>query len=116
MYEGATEIYQGYTKSLWSVFGSLPGAAGVLSVMVVGYVAPPVFALVGGDRVVRGWGAVGYAAGVLGRYAVARRTGEKRWPDVLLQPVSVAAFASLTIASFRLRRLGRLSWRGRSIG
>ena len=116
MYNGAAEIYQGYTKSLWSVFGSPPGAAGVLSVMVVGYIAPPVFAVAGGDRVIRAWGALGYSAGVLGRYAVARRTGEKRWPDVLLQPASVAAFASLTIASFRLRRLGRLSWRGRNIG
>lgn len=115
MYDSAREIYHGYTKSLWSVFGSAPGAAGVLGVMVIGYLAPPVFALAGGDRVQRSWGALGYAMGVLGRYAVARRTGERRWPDAALQPVSVAAFASLTMESFRLKRRGRLTWRGRTI-
>lgn len=115
MYGSATEIYHGYTKSLWSVFGSMPGAAGVLAVMVVGYIAPPIFAAAGSDRAQRAWGALGYAMGVLGRYAVARRTGERRWPDTALQPVSVAAFASLTVESFRLKRKGRLAWRGRSI-
>lgn len=115
MYDSAAEIYHGYTKSLWSVFGSAPGAAGVLTVMVIGYIAPPIFAISGGDRVQRIWGALGYAMGVLGRYAVASRTGERRWPDATLQPISVAAFASLTVESFRLKRKGRLSWRGRSI-
>lgn len=115
MYDGAQDIYLGYTKSLWSVFGSAPGAAGVLTVMIVGFIAPPIFALAGSDRVQRTWGAIGYLSAVAGRYAVARRTGENRWPDVALQPLSVAAFASLTVESFRLKRKGRLSWRGRPI-
>ena len=113
MYEGAQDIYEGYTKSLWSVFGSRAGAAAVVSVMVIGYIAPPLFAAFGRDRIERGWGVVGYGAGVLGRVLVARRTGERRWPDALTQPASVTAFAALTIASFRRRRQGTLQWRGR---
>ena len=115
MYDGAEEIIEGYTKSLWSAFGSAPGAAGVVAVMSLAYVAPPTFALVGRDRTQRLWGAIGYVAGITGRFAVAARTGERRWPDVALQPLSVAAFAALTIESFRRRRTGALRWRGRAI-
>lgn len=115
MYDGAEEIIEGYTKSLWSVFGSATGAAGVVGVMFVGYVAPPIFAAFGSDRTQRTWGAIGYVAGIAGRFAVATRTAERRWPDVALQPLSVAAFAALTIESFRRRRAGALRWRGRAI-
>jgi len=115
MYDGTEEIIEGYTKSLWSFFGSATGAAAVVGVMVVGYVAPPVFAAIGSDRTQRLWGAIGYVAGITGRFAVATRTAERRWPDVALQPLSVAAFAALTIESFRRRRTGALRWRGRTI-
>ena len=115
MYDGAEEIIEGYTKSLWTVFGSGPGAAAVLAVMVLGYISPPLFALAGRDRTQRAWGALGYVAGVGGRYAVARTTGERRWPDVALQPISVTTFAALTIESFRRKGNGTLRWRGRAI-
>ena len=46
---------------------------------------------------------------------VARRTGERIWPDVLLQPVSIATFATLITASLRRHRAGNLTWRGRPL-
>ena len=115
MYDGAEEIYAGYTKSVWSVFQPSFTAYGLVAVMVGAYVAPPIFALVGPDRRTRMWGLTGYGAGVLGRYVVARRTGERVWPDVFAQPVSVGVFAGLIIESLRRHRAGTLSWRGRAL-
>jgi hypothetical protein len=61
------------------------------------------------------WGVVGYGAGVLGRYLVARRTGERIWPDIALQPVSIAVFAGLIVTSLHRHCAGTLTWRGRPL-
>lgn len=114
MYEGASDVYEGYCKSLWAVFGSTPGAVGGASAMVLIYVLPPAVMLLSRDRAARRWGAIGYASGVLGRALVARRTGE-RVADSLAQPASTATFAALTITSLARRRFGRLSWKGRDV-
>ncbi|MFM7597665.1 MAG: glycosyltransferase [Actinomycetota bacterium] len=115
MYESADDIYAGYTKSVWSVFQPAIAAYGLAGVMVGAYVAPPIFALVGPGRRARMWGLTGYGAGVLGRYVVARRTGERVWPDVFAQPLSMAVFAGLIVESIRRHRAGTLTWRGRAI-
>lgn len=115
MYESAEDIYAGYTKSVWSVFRPAAFAYALAGVMVGAYVAPPIFAIVGPGRRTRVWGITGYGAGVLGRYVVARRTGERVWPDVFTQPVSVGVFAGLIVESIRRHRAGTLTWRGRAI-
>lgn len=115
MYESADEIYAGYTKSVWSAFGPSVVAYGMVGVMIGAYVAPPLFALLGPGRRVRAWGIAGYGAGVAGRWVVARRTGERVWPDVLAHPLSIGAFAALIVESMRKHRAGELTWRGRPI-
>ena len=115
MYTSWPEIYDGYTKSVWSAVQPTPVAYGLVTVMALAYVAPPVFALLGPGRAARAWGVAGYACGVAGRYVVARRTGERVWPDILLQPVSIATFAGLILASLRRRRAGTITWRGRPL-
>ena len=115
MYTSWPEIYDGYTKSVWSAVQPSPVAYALVSVMTLAYVAPPIFAVIGPGRAARAWGIAGYAAGVAGRYAVARRTGERVWPDVLAQPASVATFAGLILASLRRHRAGNLTWRGRPL-
>jgi hypothetical protein len=110
MYPGWPELRDGYTKSLWSAFGSAPGAAGVSALLLLAYVLPPVAALAG-SRV----GLAGYAAGVTGRVVAARRTGGRAWPDALAHPASVAVLAGLTARSVRARRRGTLTWKGRSL-
>lgn len=115
MYDDWDEIYDGYTKSVWSVFQPSAFAYGLVAVMGLAYVAPPVFAIVGPGRAVRAWGLAGYSAGVLGRYVVARRTGERTFPDVLAQPISMATFAGLIVSSLRRHRAGTLTWRGRPL-
>ncbi len=41
MYDGWSELRDGYTKSLWAAFGSPAGAASVVALLVALYVVPP---------------------------------------------------------------------------
>jgi glycosyltransferase involved in cell wall biosynthesis len=108
MYRGGRELADGYGKSLWRAFGSPAGAAGVLGLLGLAYVLPPVAALAG-SRV----GLAGYAAAVAGRVVTARRTGGRAWPDAAAHPLSVAALAALTARSLLAHRRGTLTWKGR---
>jgi hypothetical protein len=110
MYAGWPELRNGYRKSLWAAFGSPPRAVAVLALLGAAYVLPAVAAL-RGSRV----GALGYLAGVASRIVSARRTGARSWPDAFAHPVSVLALGYLTASSWRDRRAGRLSWKGRAI-
>jgi hypothetical protein len=110
MYDGAAELRAGYAKSLWSAFGSPAGAAGVVALMVLVHVVPAVAALRGSRA-----GLLGYAASVASRALVARRTRGRVVPDVAAHPVSVLAFAALTVDSVVARRRGRLQWKGRAV-
>lgn len=108
MYTDWPSLREGYTKSLWAAFGSPAGAALTASALCVLYVVPPVAAL-GGSRL--GW--AGYAAAVTGRYVVAERTGGRSVPDALFHPASVLTLTWLTALSWRGRRRGDLTWKGR---
>ena len=115
MYDTGAELVDGYAKSLWSAFGSPAGAAAVAGSLAAMYVVPPVFALAGRSRGARWSGAAGYAAGVIGRVLVARRTGQCVSPDACAHPMSIAASAWLVDLSWRRRRRGLLRWRGRPL-
>ena len=110
MYEDWPELREGYTKSLWSAFGSPQGAAVVVAGLAVCYVVPPIAALRGSLT-----GLGGYVAAVVGRYAVAERTGGRSLPDSLAHPASVLVLGWLTCRSVRAARRGRLTWRGRTL-
>lgn len=110
MYDTWDELVEGYTKSLWSAFGTPAGATAVVAALGLVYVAP-VAAALAGSRL----GLVGYGAGVLGRAVVARSTGQPLLPDVLAHPVSVATFGYLVGRSLRARRHGALTWKGRPV-
>ncbi len=81
MYDGWPALREGYTKSLWSAFGSPAGAVGVVGALGLTYVLPPLAAL-RGSRV----GLLGYAAAVTGRVVVGSRVGSRVWPDALRPP------------------------------
>lgn len=114
MYDDAGALVEGYTKSLWSAFGSRAGAAAVVALLSLLYVVPPVAAVAGPSRRARSLGALGYAAGVAGRVLVARRTGG-RPVDAVAHPVSVALFGALVVESWRRHDAGTLTWRGRPL-
>ena len=79
------------------------------------YVVPAAAVVVGPTHRARAWGAAGYAAGVAGRALVARRTGQHLVPDVATHPASVATFGWLVAESWRRKRAGALTWRGRPV-
>jgi Glycosyl transferase family 2 len=110
MYDGWPDLREGYSKSLWAAFGSPAGAAAAIGVLAAVYVWPAAAALAGSPV-----GAVGYAAGVLGRVLTARRTGGRAWPDTLAHPASVFTLGWLTARSVRGHRRGTLRWKGRPV-
>jgi cellulose synthase/poly-beta-1,6-N-acetylglucosamine synthase-like glycosyltransferase len=110
MYSGWPELRDGYAKSLWSAFGSPGGAAGVLALLGVAYLAPPL-AMLRGSRA----GAVGYAAAVASRVVTARRTRGRALPDAFAHPVSIAVLGYLTVRSHVQHRRGTLRWKGRAL-
>jgi cellulose synthase/poly-beta-1,6-N-acetylglucosamine synthase-like glycosyltransferase len=110
MYSGWSELRDGYTKSLWSAFGSRLGAAAVLGLLGLAYVVPAVAALAGSPA-----GLAGYAAGVTGRVVAAGRTGGRAWPDALAHPVSVITLSALAVRSWRARSSSALRWKGRAV-
>jgi hypothetical protein len=111
MYDGWPELRDGYSKSLWSAFGSPAGATAAMTLLATAYVLPPVAAVLRRSPI----GLAGYAAAVVGRVLVARRTRSKVWPDSLAHPVSIAVLAGLTGRSWWLRSHGRLRWKGRDL-
>lgn len=115
MYTSDVELIDGYTKSLWSAFGSPQGALTALLGLSLVYVVPPVASMLGPTRQVRLLGLMGYLAAAAGRWAVARRTSQHTFPDCALHPLSIVAFGGLVIESFRRRRQGILNWRGRPV-
>jgi hypothetical protein len=111
MYTGWDDLVEGYTKSLWSAFGSPAGSAAVVGGLSVLYVVPVIAAL-RGSRI----GLIGAAAGTAGRVLVAQRTGARVLPDSLAHPVSIGVLGYLTAESWRRRRRGTLTWKGRAVG
>ena len=115
MYDTGPELVAGYTKSLWSAFGSPAGSAAAVGALALAYVIPPLAALVAPSRPARLIGLAGYAAAVGGRVVVARSTGQRVLPDALAHPASVAALAGLTAMSWVRLRRGELTWKGRGV-
>jgi hypothetical protein len=118
MYEDRRELVEGYTKSLWASFGSPAGAGAVVVLLLLLYAIPPLVAVAGFATAQWSPAAVAtsaYALGVLGRVVSARATGGRAWLDGLAHPVSIVLFAGLVARSFRRRRQGRLTWRGRTL-
>ncbi|ORA50231.1 glycosyl transferase [Mycolicibacterium chubuense] len=113
MYATGRELSSGYRKSLWAAFGSPVGAVAVGTALCVVYVVPAVAALTG-SRV----GALGYAAGVVGRVAArrwCRRGGLGDLLDAAAHPLSIAALTGLLASSWAGRWRGTLRWKGRPV-
>jgi hypothetical protein len=110
MYPSWAALRDGYAKSLWASFGSPAGAAAVVVPLLLLYATPPVLVFVA-----PGPALTAYLLGVAGRAVSARATGGRAWPDALAHPASVVAFAALVVRSFRCRRKGALTWRGRPV-
>lgn len=110
MYDGWASVRDGYRKSAWALAGGPARSAAVVAALGLGYLVP-VIAAVRGSRI----GAIGYAAGVLGRVVTGRATGEGIGMAPLAHPVSITAAAWVMAGSIRGRRRGTLRWKGRAL-
>lgn len=109
MYENATELFAGYTKSLWRAFGSPVGSiATALYLNVTGVL--PIILVLSGYRAA--W--IGYFLVVLSRYVSAIRT--RSTPTLaLLHPFSIITLTFMIAWSWQKKATGQLIWRGRSV-
>ncbi|UYP21028.1 glycosyltransferase family 2 protein [Rhodococcus sp. Z13] len=118
MYDGPRPLVAGYTRWLWSAFGSPAGAAAVVALYLLAYLVPPSAAVLARGPV-RRWGLAGTGAAVASRLlARATERGRPAWSDLPAagtHPASVLAFASLTAESIRARRAGRTAWKDRRL-
>ncbi|BBH66915.1 glycosyl transferase [Actinoplanes sp. OR16] len=112
MYDTWRDLADGYGKSLWRSFGSAPGAACVVVLLLLLYAVPP--ALIAFPATAA-WAAIAYLLGVTGRTITAAATGGRLFPDPWLHPLSVILFAYLVARSFHRRSRNTLSWRGRPV-
>jgi cellulose synthase/poly-beta-1,6-N-acetylglucosamine synthase-like glycosyltransferase len=109
MYENRTDLFNGYSKSLWRAFGSPFGAlASALFLFATG-VLPLLLALSGFRRA---W--IAYFLLVLSRYVAAARTRSTP-SSALLHPFAVLTLIYLIVRSWYLKSRGQLLWRGRSV-
>jgi hypothetical protein len=111
MYRSATELRDGYTKSLWAAGGGRPMASAAQLGLLGWLFVLPALAALRGSRV----GLAGYLAGIAGRLVTAGATGGRRWPDAAAHPLSVGALAWLTGLSWWGRHRGTLRWKDRSV-
>ena len=118
MYSSWPALTAGYTKSLWASFGSGPAAATVVVILLFLYALPaaatPILAVTG-SVLPAAVALTAYLLGVAGRAIAATATGSRPFPDALAHPASIVLFAWLVARSFRERRAGRLTWRGRPL-
>lgn len=116
MYESPADLMEGYSKSLWSAFGSRTGAILVSSVLLLVYVIPLVALVVpttSGPQ--RTWAAIAFLSALTGRIVIARRTQAQVWPDVLAHPISILILIGLVARSWVKRQRGTLTWKGRTL-
>ncbi|RMI29115.1 glycosyltransferase [Nocardia stercoris] len=118
MYTGAAELDTGYTRWLWSAYGSPAGSAAVGAVALLAYGVPPLAALLATGRT-RQWGLAGYACAVTGRLLA--RSLESGGPvaatdlaAAVVHPMSVAAYLTLSVRSHLRHAAGTLTWKGRN--
>lgn len=117
MYRSDAEVVAGYTKSLWSAFGSPVGAAAVGAVLAWLYVVPVVALVRAGFRrnhATARLAAMTYGMAVAGRVVAAVRTGG-RASDTVAHPLSIGAMLWLTAHSVVGHRRGTLEWSGRPV-
>lgn len=116
MYESPADLIEGYSKSLWSAFGSATGGAVVSAGMAFVYVFPVIAILWPGATLAQRLMAAGaWLSAVLGRMAIAHRTQARIWPDTLAHPLSIALFIWLVARSWIKHERGTLTWKGRTL-
>ena len=120
MYDTDRDLIAGYTKSLWSAFGSPARAALLCALLALAYVSPVLWLALAAAHAVELSGlammgaGLSYAVGVANRALVDHRVGAPVG-YALLHPVSIACLCWLVAISCIRRSRGELQWKGRVV-
>jgi glycosyltransferase involved in cell wall biosynthesis len=109
MYQSSSELFSGYTKSLWRAFGTPIGALVTATYLFATGVLPLILALSGYRTA---W--IGYFLVVISRYVAALRTRSNP-SSALLHPISILTLIFLIAWSWQKKLTHQLVWRGRRV-
>ena len=109
MYRSWRELRNGYTKSLWSAFGSIPGAMLVIIFLVALYIFPLLIAIQG-----MSWGISLLLFALISRLMSAIRS-QSSITSALFHPLAAAVLCYLICRSWWLKRKNRLEWKSRTL-
>jgi chlorobactene glucosyltransferase len=115
MYEGAAQVWTGFSKNLYEGIGEHPLAlVGVIGLYSGAFLAP--WFLTAATAVAAPallpWAALGVAFNLVQRTVQAVRHAQSPWA-VLLHPVGVVALLAIAVNSFRWSLTDRVEWSGR---
>ena len=109
MYNSWQELRDGYTKSLWSAFGSIPGALLVIIFLISLYIFPVFIALQG-----LSWGISLLLFAFISRLMSAIRS-QSSITSALFHPIATLVLCYLIGRSWWLKRKNRIEWKSRSL-
>ena len=109
MYRSWRELRDGYTKSLWSAFGSIPGAILVIIFLFSLYIFPLFIALLGFS-----WGISLLLFAFISRLISAVRS-QSSISSALAHPIAITLLCYLIVRSWWLKRKNRLEWKARPL-
>jgi glycosyltransferase involved in cell wall biosynthesis len=109
MYQSWHELRDGYTKSLWSAFGSIPGAILVMIFLFSLYIFPALIALQG-----LSWGISLMLFAYISRLMAAVRS-QSSLSSVAFHPIAITLLCYLIVRSWWLKRKNRLFWKSRTL-
>lgn len=109
MYTSWRELRDGYTKSLWSAFGSIPGAILVMIFLISLYIFPTFIALQG-----LSWGVALFLFAFISRLISAVRS-RSSITSALFHPIAITILCYLIVRSWWLKRKNRLEWKSRAL-
>ncbi|MBM4375855.1 MAG: glycosyltransferase [Deltaproteobacteria bacterium] len=116
MYEGARQVWEGFSKNLYEGIGGTPLAlAAVVLLHAACFLVPYVACAVGllrGDAELTSWGGLGVAMNVALRTLLVLRFAQPP-SAIVTHPASIVGLLGIAVNSLRWSSANRLRWRGR---
>lgn len=109
MYQNWPQLRNGYQKSLWRAFNSIPNAIG-LSLLLILFFVYPLFEMLKGSLI----GLISYLLIVLSRIFAAKLSRGNLLSS-FLHPISILFLVYIITTSWIQHSRGNLSWKGRKI-
>lgn len=111
MYTNDGDLITGYSKSLWQAFNGVVGSL-LTNIFLLTVYTVPLFGLLTADWPIALLALVGAC---YGRFIVAVRTGQRKFPEVFTHSIAIAVFAGLNVLSWVRHLQGTNSWKGRAL-